>query len=93
LNWKSNSISNYSNTAKLSRNFKAYQLKCFPIRDIVECIPSPYAAKFRLPALPLCSGYFNFFFQKRKLFQVQKKTLQPYLAGFFENYREEYYKS
>lgn len=40
-------------------------------RDIVEYIPSPpYAIKFRLPALPLCSGYLNFFFRKRMLFQV-----------------------
>lgn len=74
LNWKSNSICDYSNTAELSRNFKAYQLKCFPIRAIG---PSPYAVKFRLPALPCCSGYFNFLFKKGILFQEEKKTPQP----------------
>lgn len=34
--WKTNSISDYSSISKLSRKLKAYQLKYFPIRDIVE---------------------------------------------------------
>lgn len=37
LNWRSNSISDCSNTAELSRTLSASQLKCSPIRDIFEC--------------------------------------------------------